>query len=458
MSRSVKDARTIALKVLLLWEREKPPLDELLSQILARNPLPDERDRAFVGELVNGVVRHLLYLDFLMERFSKVPLDKLDPEVKNALRLGIYQLLFTRIPERAVLAETLRILLKRGRASWIRGFVNAILHRIAEHKLHLPEPPRAHPLYYLSIKYSFPEWLILRWFKRFGLEELERLLQASNSKPPLVIRVNPLKVSRESFLRYLQEEVLPTAEPCPYSPSGIVLKGFKGRITELKGFDLGWFSVQDSSSQLVGFLLDPRPGDLILDACAGVGGKTSHIAELTKGQAKIVAFDLHRTRLQKLKENFKRLGLVEPLVFEGDVVEGLKSQNFIAFDRILLDAPCTGTGIIRRHPDIKWARREGDLKEISQRQLDLLSGVASYLKRGGRLLYATCSLEPEENEEVLEAFLEKHPDFSLKNPQPFLRELCGEVGKTLVEGAFLKTYPHRHGLDGFFSALLTKEK
>lgn len=457
MANSFKDARTIALRALLLWEKEKPPLDELLVQILTQNPLPDKRDRALVRELVNGVVRHLLYLDFLIERFSDVPLHKLDPEVKNALRLGIYQLLFTKVPERAVLAETLKILLKRGRASWIRGFVNAILRRIAEKRPNLPEPPKAHPLYYMSIKYSFPDWLILKWFKRFGLEELERLLQASNIKPPLVIRVNPLKVSREDFLKYLQEEVLPSAEPCQYSPYGIVLKNFKGDITKLKGFELGWFSVQDSASQLVGFLLDPKPGELILDACAGVGGKTSHLAELTQGQAEIMAFDLYGFRLKKLKENFNRLGLREPKVFEGDVVEGLKKLQIESFDRILLDAPCTGTGIIRRHPDIKWVRREGDFKENFKRQLSLLLRVAPYLKKGGRLLYATCSLEPEENEEVIFAFLEKHPNFSLQNPLPLLKKICSEKAEDLIEGVSFKTYPHRHGIDGFFSAILTKD-
>lgn len=457
MANSLKDARALSLRALIFWEKDKPPLDALLTHLLTQNPLSDKRDRALVGELVNGVVRHLLYLDFLIERFSKVPLHKLDPEVKNALRLGIYQLLFTKIPERAVLAETLKLLLKRGRASWIRGFVNAILHRIAEKKANLPEPPRAHPLYYMSIKYSFPEWLIIKWFKRFGLEELERLLQASNSKPPLVIRVNPLRVSRENFLKYLQEEVLPSAEPCKYSPYGIVLKEFRGEIAELKGFELGWFSVQDSASQLAGFLLDPKPGELILDACAGVGGKTSHIAELTNNQAEIIAFDLYESRLKKLKENFRRLGLREPKVFKGDVVEGLKRLKIRSFDKILLDAPCSGTGIIRRHPDIKWVRRKKDFRENFKKQLHLLSGLAPYLKKGGKLLYATCSLEPEENEEVIETFLEKNPEFSLHSPLPILKKLCAERGETLIEESFFKSYPHRHGLDGFFSAILIRD-
>ncbi len=450
--------RAVALKILLRWEKGKPLLDEILSQILTKSVLPDERDRALVGELVNGVIRHLYYLDFIINRFSSVPLDEMDLEVKNALRLGAYQIIFTRIPERAAISETLKILLRRGRGTWIRGFVNAVLRALAENKEKLPEPPKEHPLLYLSVKYSFPEWLVIRWFRKWGYENLEKLLKASNERPPLVIRVNPLKVTRDNFLEFLRKEEVPQAEACPYSPFGIVLKDYRGKITELKAFHFGWFSVQDSASQLVTLLLNPKPGERILDACAGVGGKTTHIAELTEDKAQIFAFDLYDWRLEKLKENFKRLGLKEPRIFVGDVVEKLKELNLKPFDRILIDAPCTGTGVIRKHPDIKWARSERDLEEIPQRQLRLLEGVAPYLKKGGILVYATCSLEPEENEEVIARFLEKHPEFKLENPLEVLEKFCDKRAKELLEEEkYLKTYPHIHNLDGFFAVRLRKE-
>jgi len=451
--------RAVALKVLLRWEKGHPLLDEILSEILTKSVLPDERDRALVGELVNGVIRHLYYLDFIIGRFSEVPLDEMDLEVKNALRLGVYQILFTRIPERVAVAETLKILQRRGRGTWIRGFVNALLRTISQKKNVLPEPPKEHPLFYLSIKYSFPEWLILRWFKRWGLEELESLLKASNERPPLVIRINPLFVSRDNFLEYLRKEEVPQAEPCPYSPFGIVLKDYRGKVTELKAFHFGWFSVQDSASQLVTLLLDPKPNEFLLDACAGVGGKTTHMAELSGNRAKIWAFDLYKWRLEKLRENFQRLRLKEPEVFEGDVVELLTKLNPRPFDRILIDAPCTGTGVIRKHPDIKWARNEEDFIEIPERQLRLLEGVAPFLKKGGVLVYATCSLEPEENEEVIKKFLEKHPEFQIENPGPVLEKYCGRKIYELIEdGLYLKTYPHRHNLDGFFAVRLIKVK
>ncbi|QER42849.1 16S rRNA (cytosine(967)-C(5))-methyltransferase RsmB [Thermodesulfobacterium sp. TA1] len=449
--------RAVALKVLIRWEKGKPLLDEVLSQVLTKSVLPDERDRALVGELVNGVVRHLYYLDFLIARFSEHPLDKMDPEVRNLLRLGAYQLLYTRIPEKVAIAEGLKILSQRKRGEWIRGLVNAILHKLLENKNCLPEPPDFNKIYYLSVKHSFPEWLVKRWLKRFGEKETEVLLKASNERPALVIRVNLLKVSRDNLLIYLQKDQVPEAKACPYTPSGIVLEGFRGKVTELKPYHFGWISVQDSASQLVSYLLNPRPGERVLDACAGVGGKTTHLAELMQDKGTIWAFDLYEWRIEKLKENFQRLGLKLPQVFVGDVVEKLNEIKPPLFDRILIDAPCTGTGVIRKHPDIKWARTEEDFLKIPERQLRLLEGLSPFLKKGGIMVYATCSLEPEENEEVMQKFLQSHPEFVIEDPLKVLSRTCPEKVKELcLEGKYLKTYPHKHGLDGFFAIRLRK--
>ncbi len=448
--------RAVALRTLLIWEKHKPPLDELLSEVLTKSVLPEERDRALVTELVVGIVRHLRYLDFLISRFSQEPLNKLDLEVKNALRLAVYQILFTRIPPWATLAETLKLLMRRGRGKFIRNYVNAILHRIAESKDNLPEPPKEVVELYLAVKYSYPDWLVKRWLKRFGLEETERLLQAGNERPPLIIRANLLKVTRDNLLEYLRKDQVPEAQACKYSPAGIVLRGFNGKVTDLKPYHFGWITVQDSASQLVTYLLDPKPGERILDACAGVGGKTTHIAELCEDKAEIWAVDLYPFRLKKLEENFLRLGLKLPKVLEGDVVQLMEKLKPRPFDRILIDAPCTGTGIIRRHPDIKWVRTEEDFLEVPQRQLRLLKGLAPYLKKGGVLVYATCSLEPEENEEVIQTFLKEHPDFVIENPEKVLKKYCRDSVAEIVETHYLKTYPHRHNLDGFSAVKLRK--
>ncbi len=449
--------RAVALKILIRWEKGKPLLDEILSQVLTKSVLPDERDRALVGELVNGVIRHLYYTDFMISRFSNHPLEKMDPEVRNILRLGVYQLLYTRIPERAVLAETLKILSHRKRGQWIKNLVNAILHRIADHRNNLPEPPDFNQVYYLSVKYSFPEWLVKRWLDRFGFEETEALLKASNERPPLVIRVNTIKVSRDNLLVYLKKDQVSGARPCPYSPAGIILDGFRGKVPELKVYHFGWISVQDSASQLVTYLLNPKPGERVLDACAGVGGKTTHIAELMQNKGSIWAFDLYPWRLEKLRENFQRLGLKEPKVFQGDVVEELQKMSAPLFDRILIDAPCTGTGVIRKHPDIKWARTEEDFLKVPEKQLRLLEGLSQFLRPKGIIVYATCSLEPEENEQVIARFLEKHPEFEVENPEVVLEKSCEKrIKELLEESKYLKTYPHKHNLDGFFAVRLRK--
>ena len=455
---SKKDPRAVALKILIRWEKGKPLLDEILSQVLTKSVLPDERDRALVGELVNGVIRHLYFIDFVLGRFVKEPLEKMDSEVRNVLRMGAYQILYTRIPERAVIAEALKLLTKRRRGQWIKNLVNAVLRRVAENKESLPEPPKVNPVIYLSVKYSFPEWLIKRWIERFGFRETEKLLEASNARPPLVIRVNPLKVSRDNLLTYLKKDQVPEAKACPYSPQGIILKGFRGKVTELKPYHFGWISVQDSASQLVTILLNPKPGEVVLDACAGVGGKTTHIAELMENRGEIWAFDLYPWRLEKLKENFVRLGLKMPKVFEGDVVEKLQTMKSPVFDKILIDAPCTGTGVIRKHPDIKWARTEEDFLSVPQKQLRLLNGLADFLRPGGVMVYATCSLEPEENEEVISKFLKEHPEFKIDELKPFLEKRGLVSVIELVENNALKTYPHKHGLDGFFAVRLIKSR
>ncbi len=449
-----RNPRAMALKVLIRWEVKKPLLDEVLTEVLDKSVLPDPRDQGLVAELINGVVRHLAYIDYLLGRISEKPLEKLDPEVRNALRLGAYQLLFTRIPVQAAVAETVKILKKKRRGQWIVNYVNAVLRELARQKDQIPLPPKEMDLIgYLAVCYSYPRWLVERWVNRFGPEEAEALLKAGNERPVLVVRVNTLRVTRDQLLLYLKAEI-PEAAPCRYSPDGIVLRGFQGRITNLKAFKVGWLQVQDEASQLVSYLVAPRPGERILDACAGVGGKTTHLAQLMRNTGRIYAMDVLSWRLKRLEENARRLGVTNVEIITGDATKAIEKLGGQFFDRILVDAPCTGTGVIRRHPDIKWARTPEDLVRVPEKQLSLLNSLAPLVKRGGTLVYATCSLEPEENEEVVAKFLEKNPDFQLEDARNVLpaaaRELVDEEG-------FLRTYPHRHDLDGFFAARLKKK-
>ncbi|NPA48470.1 MAG: 16S rRNA (cytosine(967)-C(5))-methyltransferase RsmB [Thermodesulfobacteria bacterium] len=449
-----KNPRAMALKVLIRWETKRALLDEVLSEVLDRSAFLDPRDQGLVTELINGVVRHLSYLDYLLSRVSKKPLEKMDPEVRNALRLGAYQILFTRIPVHVAVAETIKILKRKRRGEWIVGFVNAVLRELARRKDEISLPPREmDPVDYLAIRYSYPRWLVERWLARFGEEETEALLKAGNERPVLVVRANTLRVTREQLLLYLKAEI-PGAAPCKYSPDGIILHGFQGRITGLKAFKVGWLQVQDEASQLVSYLVGPRPGERVLDACAGVGGKTTHLAQIMRNTGRIYAMDVFPWRLERLKENAKRLGVTNIEVITGDATKAIETLGGNFFDRILVDAPCTGTGVIRRHPDIKWARTPEDLTRVPEKQLALLKSLAPLLKRGGVMVYATCSLEPEENEEVIAKFLKEMPGFEVEDARKALPETAHEL---VGEDGFMRTYPHRHGLDGFFGARLRKK-
>ncbi|OAG26734.1 16S rRNA (cytosine(967)-C(5))-methyltransferase RsmB [Thermodesulfatator autotrophicus] len=448
----VKNPRAMALKVLIRWETKKPLLDEVLTEVLEKSVLPDPRDRALVSELINGVVRHLAYLDYMLSRVSRKPLDKMDPEVKNALRLGAYQIFFTRIPVQVAVAETIK-LVKPRRGQWIVNFVNAILRELARRREEITLPPKEMDLAeYLAIKYSYPRWLVERWLERFGEEETEALLKAGNERPILVVRANTLRVTRDNLLLFLKKDV-PEASPCRFSPDGIELKGFRGQITSLKAFKFGWLQVQDEASQLVSYLISPKEGERILDACAGVGGKTTHLAQLMRNTGKIYAMDVLAWRLKRLEENARRLGITNIEVITGDATKSIEKLGGKFFDRILIDAPCTGTGVIRRHPDIKWARKPEDLITVPEKQLSLLNSLAPLVKAKGVIVYATCSLEPEENEEVIQKFISEHSEFQIEDAR---RYLPGEAKELVDDKGFMRTYPHRHGLDGFFAARLKK--
>ncbi len=450
-----KNPRAMALKVLIRWEVKKPLLDEVLSEVLDRSVLPDPRDQGLVAELINGVVRHLSFIDYLLSRVSRTPLEKMDPEVRNALRLGAYQILFTRIPVSAAVNETVKIVKHHRRGKWIVSLVNAVLRELARRKDEIDLPPREmDPVAYLAVKYSYPRWLVERWLARFGEKETEALLQAGNERPVLVVRANTLRVSRDQLLLYLKAEI-PEATPTKYSPDGIILYGFQGRITSLRAHKVGWLQVQDEASQLVSYLVSPRPGERILDACAGVGGKTTHLAQLMRNTGRIYALDLYDWRLKRLEENARRLGVTNIEVMAADATKAIETLGGKFFDRLLIDAPCTGTGVIRRHPDIKWARSPEDLVRVPEKQLALLNSLAPLLKGGGVMVYATCSLEPEENEEVIRRFLKEHPDFEIEDARRVLPPSAHEL---VDEDGFLRTYPHRQGLDGFFGARLRKKK
>ena len=435
--------RRAAVELLMEWEKRGSKLDPLFFR---RTQGLGPRERGFVRELVYGVVRWLLRLDHVIAQHSKVKPQRMERAVLAALRVGAYQLLFLdQVPPWAAVSEMVEVVKGMGKGQ-AAGFVNAVLRAIAEGgKGKLPDREE-NPQEYLSIAFSHPGWVVGDWFKRWGLEETERLCAANNLIPPLTIRVNTLLGEREELLGRLALEGR-RAYPTPYSPWGLILQDEEG-FTKSELFKEGWFQVQDEGAQLISMLLSPEPGERVLELCAAPGGKATHMAQMMGGRGEVVAVDISPEKLSLLKENCRRLRITNVKAERYDA-RGPLPFSPEGFDRVLVDAPCTGLGVLRRNPDGKWRVKEEDVKRLSELQFEILQEGARMLKRGGVLLYSTCTLTREENEGVVERLLEKG-DFQLLEPP-----LSLPPSFFTQEGHFL-SLPHRHGTDGFFAALLKK--
>jgi 16S rRNA (cytosine967-C5)-methyltransferase len=394
-----------------------------------------------------------LRLDWIIGQAAHFPLRKVDPRVLDILRLALYQIFFLdRVPESAAVNEAV----KQAKAKYpghIASFVNGLLRNICRHKEDVSYPnPSADPVLYLSVYYSYPVWLVEKWISEFGSNTAEALLEAGNQTPPLVVRVNYLKTGRLALMKRLGEEGL-EVRPTLYSPSGVVLGGLRGRVDQLGAFKEGLFQVQDEAAQVASFFLAPVAGSTVLDLCAGFGGKTSQLAEIMGNQGRIVALDRNRDRLVSLAANAKRLGIQMIHAVAADATGDVSALLRSSFERALVDAPCSGLGVLSRHPDGKWNRDREGIKRLALLQAAILHQAAGTLKKGGRMLYVTCTISREENEGVVERFLKSHPGMVLENLRdqapPWAFELIDERG-------FLRTFPHLHQMDGFFAALFTQ--
>jgi 16S rRNA (cytosine967-C5)-methyltransferase len=447
-------ARRIALSVLSSLYESNVTLDHRLTQAFEKRRPLKQRDRALATELVLGVLRWRGRLDWFIDHLSKMPVHEMDPLVLDIVRLGLYQILFlARIPVSAAVNDSVD-LAKEKAPLWVVRFVNAVLRSAVRRAKEIPLPADADdPVAAIAIEESHPRWMVGRWVKRMGIEETRRLCKANNQIPPVTARVNTLKVSREGLLKSLTGHVK-KVNRTRFSPDGLALRGLKRPISEMPAFQDGWFQVQDEAAQLVSYLLGPRPGETILDACAGRGGKTGHIAQLMKDSGAIEAVDLQAWKLQALKASMKRLGVSNVTTWTHDLSQPTAEDLTGTFDRILLDAPCSGLGVLRRRPDIKWRKQEEDLARLQRKQQHLLASLAPWVKRGGCLVYGVCSLEPEEGERVVDNFLKSQTDFVIdcSSTGP------GEMDERLVDRAgIFRSLPHEHDMDGFFAVRLKKE-
>lgn len=442
--------RTISLEILNKIESRHAYADILLDDAFRRHSLKDA-DKGLLTELVYGVLRWEKRIDWIIGIFSSIKPVKMERDILNILRLGAYQLLFLdKVPVSAAVNESVKLAKLRGERQG--NFVNAVLRVIDRERNNITYPDLAKdPIRHISIKYSHPDWLVRRFIEELGIDGAIKLCQANNEPPPLTIRVNATAISREMLLLRLSESGYKVAFTS-FPPAGLILKG-AGDIRGIPGFAEGLFTVQDEASQLISFILDPQPGEKVLDACAAPGGKATHIAELMADKGEVVALDMKPQGIKRIEDNAKRLGVksVKAMVF--DVAMPL---NFRVgeFDRILLDAPCSGTGVLRRYPEGKWQKREEDIAELAKRQKALIENVSNYLKPCGVMVYSVCSVMKEEGVGVVVPFLERHPEFILESAAPNI----GAAGAALIcDRGFFRVYSHTHGMDGFFAARLKRK-
>jgi 16S rRNA (cytosine967-C5)-methyltransferase len=447
-------ARAIALAVLLACRSGDKALDDELEKRASDGRL-DPRDRSLAMELIYGTLRRQETIDWRLEPVLKRPLSRLPVVVQMVLRLGAYQLLcLDRIPPSAAVDESVR--LAKSYAGQLRrdwsGFVNAVLRNL----IRTPEPSLPHPdvdpARALSVRHSVPLWLCQRWINRLGLDQAEAVCRAAGTVPAVTLRVNRLRVTREQFLDRLKQEGI-AASPTAVSPVGVVLDKSEA-ITSLPGFQDGDFYVEDEAAQLIPPLLDPQPGELVLDACAAPGGKTTHVAALMQNRGEILALDRHADRLKLVDENCRRLGIAIIRTIRADAAMSLPSAlQGRMFDRILVDAPCSGLGVLRRHPEAKWTKHEAMFARHHRLQAQILDAAGSVLRPGGVLVYSTCSTEREETEDVIESVCRMSPGWVRESVEPWLPSPT--LSLMTAQGA-LSTMGNRFGMDGFYAARLRK--
>ena len=443
------NAREAALKILYEINEKGAYSNIALNKYFAAAELRDI-DRAFVTELVYGTVKWKLMLDRVIASYSSIKMEKLSPWILNILRLGAYQLLkLSKVPQSAACNESVNLAGRYGHKA-SAGFVNAVLRNIARNGSSLALPSKETDLTgYLSVKYSYPKWLTEKYLGLFGAEFTESLLDAGNSTPELTVRANTLRLTAADLVVKLEAEGV-TSVPGKYVAEAVVIKSSVS-IAKLNAFKKGLFQVQDESSMLPAKVLAPQPGEWVLDACSAPGGKATHMAQLMQNKGAVIARDIHEHKLKLIDDAAARLGIniIKSELHDAALPDTKHEQ---AFDRVLLDAPCTGLGIIKRKPDIKWARETKDIDSITALQKQLINTVSKSVKPGGVLVYSTCTILPEENEGVVNSFLEQNGDFEADEITTFLPSDLAVHAK----GCMLQLYPNRDGIDGFFIARIKR--
>jgi 16S rRNA (cytosine967-C5)-methyltransferase len=437
--------RGTAVKILNRVERTDAYLDKLIEAELRSNEFNDV-DKSLLNEIIHGVLRWQSKLDWVLNGFFHGNFSKAEVSVRNTLRTALYQILFLdKVPDHAAVNEAVEFM-KRIRGEKASGLVNGVLRNIIRNKegIHYPDVQNDAALY-LSTMYSHPLWMVKRWMNRFGFYETEKLLDSNNKKPGLSLRVNTLKTTFDEFTKMFDLQNI------AYEKSHFLQTYVRAtnltNLSQSEIFRRGFFTVQDESAGIAAQLLQAQPGETVIDLCAAPGGKTTFLGEAMKNQGRIIAIDKYQTRLNLVKSACERVGIsiVEYVAADGVNYEGEP------VDKILIDAPCSGLGVLSKKPDIKLKRELRDITELTQIQLQLLGNASKLLKPNGAMVYSTCTIEPEENFGVVKNFLTLHPEFEIDNAGKY-------IDKTIVTpDGFVETLPHQHHVDGSFSIRLIKK-
>lgn len=438
--------REVALKIINEVVNNNAYANIALAREINRSKLTDQ-DRRFITELVYGTIKAKATLDWMISHYINRPIDKIAPVVLNILRMGMYQMFFlSKIPVSAACNQAVELTKKYGHLGTVK-FVNAVLRNAGRtpEKIVYPDKQKQ-TVKFLALTYFHPEWLVARWVKRLGAEATEELCRTNNVTPLLCLRTNTLKNTRDELLAILESEGF-IAEPSQWTPEGIVCHSSPA-LSTLKSLREGLFQIQDESSMLVAHVLDPQPGEFIIDTCAAPGGKSTHIGSLMQNKGRILSIDIHEHKLALIRENAERLGIS---IIETTLLDATRigSKYPVQADRVLVDAPCSGLGVLRRKADSRWRKEESMLRELPELQKAILHSAADCVKVGGVLVYSTCTTEPEENQAVVEEFLQGRQDFVLQKTSCFLPALNHNAD-------MVQLWPHIDHVDGFFIVRLMR--
>jgi len=445
----IDKARTIAAAVLKDMEQEGAYSNLKLNQYFKSYNL-EYKDRGFASEILYGTLRNKLKIDYMIGRFSKVDLDKMSSWARNIIRTAVYQIFYMdRVPDFAAVNESVEIAKAKDRkaASFVNGLLRGILrNKEAFNKIDVKDSVKR-----MSIEYSHPEWFIRKYLPIYGEGFLCRWMEQNNTPSHMTIRVNTLKTDTDTVGGLFQQKGIGVKRGIV--PEALILEGY-GMIEKSDEYSSGLITIQDESSMLASRVLKPSPGSNVLDMCSAPGGKATHMAQLMNDSGKLIAFDLHPHKIKLIRDNATRMGIHIINAQEGDASKhNQELENFADF--LLLDAPCSGLGLMRKKPEIRWRVTEEDIVSLQKVQKDILKNVSSYVKPGGHMVYSTCTITREENEEVLEDFLKYNSEFFIEDISSYIPE---ELKDSMTKEGFLKLFPHEHDTDGFFIAKLGRKK